>query len=382
MEEIVFNRPKKYILLRELGSGACGKTVLLRDVDLEIDVVAKKYAPLPDLEQDAEVRGDLLARFRKEAQTLLQATHENVVRVYTYYDYPEASSAYFIMEYVNGDNIVDYAKLNPASCESVFLETISGFCYLANKGIIHRDIRPQNILVTSVGKVKIIDFGFAKSSSNDIAPDSIDYVKSVTLNWYASRPSDFLQSIYDETTEVYFVGALLGEVVRSSGISNFRYSEVIEKMTALNRGQRLQTFGAVAQLVSQVDLGAISFPPIGVATYRDFSRALSGTLVKIKIGAKYKRDVDVIISSLEKLHRTVLLEEYVPDITKLMSIFISGAYTYTIRYQFPVELLANFISLIKPLDPDRREIVLSNLFSRLDAIPRYSDADMDDEIPF
>ena len=186
LEEVTFDRPKKYSVIRELGSGACGRTLLLYDSDLDLEVVAKKYAPLPEL--DAETKKEFLVRFRKEAQILLRATHENVVRVFTYYDYPEAASAYFIMEYVDGSNIIDYAKNNPSSCESLFLETISGFSYLSSKGITHRDIRPLNILVASNGRVKIIDFGFAKAVRDEAGHLSAQYLKSVTLNWWANRP--------------------------------------------------------------------------------------------------------------------------------------------------------------------------------------------------
>lgn len=380
MEEVTFDRPKKYSVIRELGSGACGRTLLLYDSDLDLEVVAKKYAPLPEL--DAETKKEFLVRFRKEAQILLRATHENVVRVFTYYDYPEAASAYFIMEYVDGSNIIDFAKSNPSSCENLFLETISGFSYLSSKGITHRDIRPLNVLVTSNGRVKIIDFGFAKTVRDGAGHLSAQYMKSVTLNWWASRPTDFLADLYDETTEVYFVGMLLAEVVRSAGVKNFRYQEVIDKMAAIEREQRLSSFGAVQQLISQIDVGAISFDPVGVETYREFSRALSEVVSKINSDTKYNKEIARMIHALEKLHKTVLLEEYIPDVTKLASVFLSGAYTYKRLYQFPVELLAKFITLLRSLDSARQEIVLSNLSSRLDAIPRYFDTTMDDEIPF
>lgn len=175
---------------------------------------------------------------------------------------------------------------------------------------------------------------------------------------------------------------LLGEVVRVSGIQKFRYQEVIDRMIVIEREQRLQTFSAVSQLISQVDVGAFSFSPAGVTTYRDFSSALSEAIAKINSDTKYRKDPAQIVASLERLHKSVLLEEYVPDVTKLISVFLSGSYTYMRLYQFPVELLANFIALLKSLDSARVEIVLSNLSSRLDAVPRYSDTTMDDEIPF
>ena len=382
MADIVFNRPKKYTLIRELGSGACGKTVLLRDIDLGIEVVAKKYAPISALEADPVLRSEFLVRFRKEARILIQATHENVVRVYTYYDYPEESSAFFIMEYVNGSNIIEYAQANPASCESVFIETISGFSYLAEKGITHRDIRPQNILVSETGQIKIIDFGFAKVMADDSETLSTIFTKSITLNWWASRPTDFQSNIYDETTEVYFVGKLLEEAIRSSAVEKFRYREVIEKMTTIDRSQRLKSFLAAIQLVSQIDLGEFTFTPAGVNAYREFSKALTGTISKIHTDSTYFTDIPKIIKSLERLHLSVMLEEFVPENTKITSTFIKGSYTYFRKSNFPVELLTGFLTLLKSLNETRQATVLSNLCSRLDSIPRYSDTTMDDEIPF
>lgn len=67
------------------------------------------------------------------------------------------------MEYIEGCNIDEYIKANPKAINDIFVQTISGFKYLEDNGIMHRDIRPGNILVSTDGIPKIIDFGFGKT---------------------------------------------------------------------------------------------------------------------------------------------------------------------------------------------------------------------------
>ena len=153
-------------------------------------------------------------------------------------------------------------------------------------------------------------------------------------------------------------------------------------MTTIDRSQRLKSFLAAIQLVSQIDLGEFTFTPAGVNAYREFSKALTGTISKIHTDSTYFTDIPKIIKSLERLHLSVMLEEFVPENTKITSTFIKGSYTYFRKSNFPVELLTGFLTLLKSLNETRQATVLSNLCSRLDSIPRYSDTTMDDEIPF
>ena len=78
--------------------------------------------------------------------------------VFNYYLYPEQLTGYILMEFVDGEEIHGFMKNNPEKVNDIFLQTINGFKYLENIEVLHRDIRPQNILVSSDGIVKIIDY--------------------------------------------------------------------------------------------------------------------------------------------------------------------------------------------------------------------------------
>lgn len=86
-ELIEFNRPQKYKFIKNLGNGACGETVLMRDEEMRMDLVAKKYKPIVDKNKNPEFFEELLDRFRREAKILFQINHQNIVRVYNYFDY-------------------------------------------------------------------------------------------------------------------------------------------------------------------------------------------------------------------------------------------------------------------------------------------------------
>jgi len=113
----------------------------------------------------------------------------------------EASARYIIMEYVDGEPIDSYLVQFPEQISSVFRQTIAAFCHLEECGILHRDLRFQNVLVSKEGTVKVIDLGFGKE-----VRENEDYKKSITLNWAFTPPLEFAQNKYDFRSEVYFVG--------------------------------------------------------------------------------------------------------------------------------------------------------------------------------
>ena len=113
---------------------------------------------------------NFVARFKNEAQTLARLNHPNIVQIY---DWGEFDSSYFIcMEYVEGNSlkeIIEKKGILPPEIISGYAVQICNALLVAHKNnLIHRDIKPLNILVTPEGKVKVTDFGIAKSLNTDL----------------------------------------------------------------------------------------------------------------------------------------------------------------------------------------------------------------------
>lgn len=154
---ISFVKQKDFKFLKELGHGGLGKTVLLLDPEMAEQFVCKKYAPY-----DPSLQNEYYDYFKNEIKVMYQLNHPNIVRIFNYYLYPELKTGYILMEFIDGQQIAKYLLANPSRFDDVFHQTINAFQYLETNAILHRDIRQENILVSSEGNVKVIDFGFGK----------------------------------------------------------------------------------------------------------------------------------------------------------------------------------------------------------------------------
>jgi serine/threonine-protein kinase len=369
---IPFLRRRDYIFVKALGHGACGETVLLRDDLIDSLFVCKKYAPF-----DESLRQELFKHFLREIQLLHEVHHQNVVRVFNYYLYPDKWTGYILMEYVEGSDVEEHLRLQPETVNEVFLQVIEGFAYLEACQVLHRDIRPQNILVRHDGIVKIIDLGFGKR-----VQATKDFDKSISLNWWCEPPNEFLHAMYDHTSEVYFVGRLFQKLIRELGIEHFKYSTLLERMCKRDAAERIASFLDVKNETSLDRAYDIDFADHEREAYRDFADAVSERITKIESGAKYPTDLDVIRAQLEVVHRNCMLEESLPDSAPVLRTFLNGQYYYR-KAGFPTSVLKNFLGFLRAGSTEKQRIALANLHARLDAVQRYSIANKeDDDIPF
>jgi len=374
-EKIVeFLRRHDYKMLRELGQGACGKTVLLYDPQIEEHFVCKKYVPYAE-----EQRQELYRNFVREIKLLHRVFHRNVVRVFNYYLYPDNLTGYILMEYVEGNDVEKFLTAQPEKINDMFVQAISGFQYLESNKILHRDIRSLNIMVGADDILKIIDLGFGKRIDT-----SADFEKSVDLNLWCEAPKEFENSIYDYTTEVYFVGKLFAKVIEENEIDCFNYRSVLSRMCHRDPQSRISSFFDVAKELGNDQFNEIEFSRAEMKYYRDFADALTRYIPKIDSDTKYKDDVEKIENELDNVYRSCMLEQIVPDSSKIVRCFLDGAYYYKKDNQVTVLTVRTFLSLLKTAPLEKKRILLANLFTRLDAIPRYSEPDLepDDDIPF
>ena len=165
-----------YVFERALGQGGFGITYLARDTNLDQPVAIKEYLPVEVATRrpDATVRArtdeqggrfqDGLEKFIREARTLARFDHPNVVRVHSVFE--ANSTAYMVMRFEEGETLAALLKRRQALPEAdlmrVLLPILDGLELVHDAGYIHRDIKPDNILIRSDGSPVLLDFGSAR----------------------------------------------------------------------------------------------------------------------------------------------------------------------------------------------------------------------------
>jgi serine/threonine protein kinase len=148
----------RYEVLDKLGEGAMGVVYRARDEALGRTVALKM------LSADLDAEEELHQRFHREAEAIGRLNHPNIVTVY---DLGEAEGHLFMaMELLEGDDLRSLIErqidIPVADRVSVLTQICDGLAYAHSRGVIHRDIKPANIVVTSTGRVRILDFGLAR----------------------------------------------------------------------------------------------------------------------------------------------------------------------------------------------------------------------------
>lgn len=370
---VKFIRRKDFELIEELGRGACGRTVLLDDPIIGERFVCKKYAPMYE-----ELTDELYGNFVEEIKLLHLLNHPNIVRVFNYYLYPEEKTGYILMEYIIGSDIEDHLKCHPENINTIFSQVVEAFFHLEVNDILHRDIRPMNILVSNEGNVKVIDFGFGKKIT-----ETNNFDKSISLNWWCEPPTEFKDNIYNHATEVYFVGKLFENIILENQIEQFSYKKIVSRMVARDPNNRVSLFSDVRNEILSGAFADLEFDPFELDSYRDFAGQLTMALSKLERSSKYIESPSDVIRKLEECYKSIMLEEYVPTNAVVLRAFLSGAYYYSSNRLFQVATVRKFLELLRKSSTAKRNIIVANLKTRLDALERYDEpTNFDDDIPF
>lgn len=368
---IKFIRRKDFKFIEEIGQGGTGRTVLLEDEIINERFICKKYSPY-----HIENKKKYFNNFKDEIKLLHLLYHENIVRVFNYYLYPEEHTGYILMEFIKGQNITDFLKENPDKLNDIFRQTINGFVHLEKSNILHRDIRPDNILISKDGIVKIIDFGFSKKIDFES-----DFDKSLSLNWRYTPPNDFQEEKYDFKTELYFIGKLFEEVIKENNFQSFRYKDLLKKMVEIDYDNRISSFFDLNRRMISEITSEISFTEEEKLNYQTFADGLESVISSIDIDADYTTDIPNIIRELQEVHRDSILEKYIQSPNRLASCFINSSFKYWKNIEITVDIVYDFSKFLSSSSKERQQVILNNLWQRLDKIVRYYPKEEND-LPF
>lgn len=219
---------ERYEIINVIGTG--GSAVVFGAYDIVEDRTVAMKMLRPDCEQNDES----VKRFSQEAEMLSLFSHPGIVRIYDKYleDFPK----YFIMEYVEGITLKKHILTHGAMSQDeifYFIKPIlSAFREIHQKGIVHSDIKPQNIVVLSSGAIKIMDFGISKSFSNnsgnisnaessDVAVGTVHYVS----------PEQAEAKKLDGRSDIYSLGIVMYEM--ATGILPF-FGDKASKIAAMH----------------------------------------------------------------------------------------------------------------------------------------------------
>ena len=151
----------RYEVERHIGRGGMGEVYLVHDTVIQRRAALKTIRLGADLDPSQMI--EMRQRFYREGQTAGQLTHPNIVTVF---DLGEAlGMSYIVMEFVDGDSLAQLMKkqrLSLAQIKHVICHAGTGLDYAHQKGIFHRDVKPDNIMISKTGIVKVMDFGIAR----------------------------------------------------------------------------------------------------------------------------------------------------------------------------------------------------------------------------
>ena len=193
----------RYEILEKVGTGG------MADVYKSKDHTLNRYVAVKVLKQEFSENANFVSKFRVEAQAAAGLMHPNIVNVY---DVGEEKGIYYIvMELVDGITLKNYiakrGRLGYKEAVTIALQVSMGLEVAHRNHIIHRDMKPQNIIISRDGKVKVTDFGIAKAATSDTITSNV--MGSV----HYTSPEQARGGYSDEKSDVYSLGVTLYEML-------------------------------------------------------------------------------------------------------------------------------------------------------------------------
>ena len=193
----------RYEILEKIGTGGMSDVYKAKDHKLN------RFVAVKVLKQEFGENANFVSKFRIEAQAAAGLMHPNIVNVYDVGE--EAGIHYIVMELVEGITLKKYiekkARLSVKEAISIAIQVSMGIEAAHNNHIIHRDIKPQNIIISKEGKVKVTDFGIAKAATSNTITSNV--MGSV----HYTSPEQARGGYSDEKSDIYSLGITMFEML-------------------------------------------------------------------------------------------------------------------------------------------------------------------------
>jgi len=208
----------RYRLEKELGRGGMGAVYLAKDTQLDRNVALKFLGALMDNSEEFR------QRFIREAKAAARVNHPNIVNIYEIS--ANMGKAYIAMEFVNGTSLHGYlkekGKLAPREAVNYMVQACSALDAIHKAGIVHRDIKPDNIMIAQGGLVKLMDFGLAKAEDARMTNAGVVMGTPAYMSPEQARGQDV-----DCVSDIYSLGLVLHEML--TGQTFFRTGDVMAR---------------------------------------------------------------------------------------------------------------------------------------------------------
>ena len=224
-----------WLIKKKIGQGGMSLVYLVERHDQQVQQIAALKVISHGLANDG-----LIKRFMRERQIISDLNHQNIAKFYDA-GVTKQGAPWFVMEFIEGENILQYtdnSKLNLEQCIMLFKQACQALVYAHSQGIVHRDIKPNNLMVNTNNVVKLLDFGIA----------SIEDEKSVTMTgavigtpgYMSPEQAKGLSHAIDRRSDIFSLGVLLYKLIKhempfvADSISEISYKIIHDEPTSLS----------------------------------------------------------------------------------------------------------------------------------------------------